>query len=316
MSQDRLFGPIAADLERLEEMLLDSIQADGGELAGAMLDLVSAGGKRIRPALVLLCGRLGEYDFERLAPAAIAVEITHAATLIHDDVIDRAELRRGRPTAAKRLGDEAAIVLGDHYFAKAYEFAAHSGDAAVVAELARSVMAICAAELSQQRDRYRYHVGEAAYFERIRGKTASLLAASCWIGGHLGGLDRQSAALRSFGENLGVAFQIADDLLDYTADEAEVGKPVGHDLADGHATLPLLRALRERELPLLDGTPAEPAAVAAAVAAVRESPALDAAEAEAWRYAERARADLRGLPAGPALESLGQLADYVVRRRR
>src|SRR5690242_16285948 len=208
-----------------------------------MADLFEAGGKRLRPALVLLAARCGKYEAERVIPAAMAVEVTHAATLVHDDVIDRSAMRRGRPTVAASLGDEPAIVIGDFYFAKAYESAAATGVSDVVDILARAVMGICAGELRQQGIRYRYSTGVDEYMSRIESKTAVLLAACCDIGALLGELrPEQRDALRDYGRELGLAFQIADDVLDYTGTEGEVGKPLGHDLVEGFATLPMMLA--------------------------------------------------------------------------
>ncbi len=155
-----------------------------------MADLFAAGGKRIRPALVLLAARIGTYDLSRLNPAAMAVELTHAATLVHDDVIDRATVRRGRPTVAARLGDEPAIVVGDYYFAKAYDQAANTQSPEVVTILADAVMKICAGEVRQQAIRHQYQATLDEYMPRIEAKTATLLAASCEIGALLGGLAR------------------------------------------------------------------------------------------------------------------------------
>src|SRR5437879_10549829 len=211
-----------------------------------MADLFAAGGKRIRPALVLLAARLGTSDLQRRTPAAMAVELTHAATLVHDDVIDRATVRRGRPTVAARLGDEPAIVVGDFYFAKAYEQAANTESPEVVTILADAVMKICAGEVRQQGIRHQYTTTLDEYMPRIEAKTATLLAACCDIGALLGGIDSSARAhLRAYGRTLGLAFQIADDVLDYTGSEDEVGKPIGHDIAEGFATLPLMLAMDE-----------------------------------------------------------------------
>jgi heptaprenyl diphosphate synthase len=147
-----------------------------------MADLFAAGGKRLRPALVLLAAHVGSYDLQVLTPAAVAVELTHAATLVHDDVIDRAPLRRGRPTVAASLGDEPAIVIGDFYFAKAYERAARTDSPEVVALLANAVMEICAGEVRQQAIRHRYSTDVDEYMRRIEAKTATLLAACRQVG--------------------------------------------------------------------------------------------------------------------------------------
>lgn len=285
-----------------------------------MAELFAAGGKRVRPALVLLGAQLGDYDFERAAPAAMAVELVHAATLIHDDVIDRAPTRRGRPTVFALKGEAPAIVVGDFYFAKAYREAARTGDPAVVELLAAAIMRVCHGELQQQQTRFKYRVTADRYFRRIELKTAALIAAACRMGGALGGLspDRQ-AALGRFGRLLGMAFQVADDVLDYTASAEEVGKPVGHDIADGHVTLPLLIALGEpagqRLKPLLvDGRQLAPEAVRAIVDGVREAGAPEAALARARDWTEEAKWELQPFEGDPAAEGLAELADYVVAR--
>ena len=204
----------------VESALRDEIQRDPAVVAAPMSDLFAAGGKRVRPALVLLTARCGRYDLDRLIPAAMAVELTHAATLVHDDVIDRSPVRRGRPTVAASLGDEPAIVVGDFYFAKAYEHAARTDSTEVVGILARAVMEICAGEVRQQAIRYRYTTGVDEYMQRIEAKTATLVTACCDIGSVLGELpDAQRSALHAYGRLLGLAFQIADDVLDYLGSE-------------------------------------------------------------------------------------------------
>ena len=315
------FGPVAEDLARVEELLHKSISEDGEAMSAPMSELFLAGGKRLRPALVLLAGGLGRYDPEPLAAAAIAVELVHAATLVHDDVIDHAQVRRGRPTVAATLGDSPAIVVGDYYFAKAYGHASLTRQPAAVHELASAVMRICLGELRQQRDRYRYRPTRAEYLARIEAKTATLLASSCWIGGLLAGLgERELAALRHYGTSLGLAFQIADDVLDYVADQAILGKPTGQDLLEGHATLPLMLALEEAGVRatigdlLADGRRLERAEVEQVVARVRGSNGPPAALAEADRLAAAARDRLESLPAGPSRDALAELTEYVVRR--
>jgi geranylgeranyl pyrophosphate synthase len=308
-----LFGPVAEDLDRFEAGIRDSIAADGPPLAERMGELFAAGGKRLRPALVLLAGRLGRLS-EAHFLAATAVELVHAATLVHDDVIDKSAIRRGRPTVAAALGDAPAIVVGDYYFAKAYQQAALTDDPAVVGAIAGAVMTICRGELAQSRARFHYQPSLAEYRDRIEAKTAALLAASAWAGGRLAGLaEDEQESLRRYGIELGLAFQIADDVLDYTAGEAELGKPVGHDLLEGHATLPLL--LADLPTPLAEGIPLPAARVAAVVAEVRASAGPERALGEARKHAEAARRHLAGLPGGEARESLERLTAYVVERR-
>jgi heptaprenyl diphosphate synthase len=305
-----------------EAALRSLLESDPDVVSAPMLDLVEAGGKRLRPALVLLAGRAGEYDRDRLLPAAIAVELTHVATLVHDDVIDRAELRRGRPTVSARLGDEPAIVIGDFYFAKAYEQAAATRSAEVVAILARAVMEICAGEVRQQAIRFHYTTGRDEYMQRIHSKTATLLAACCDIGALLGNLgEKARAALHAYGSHLGVAFQIADDVLDYTASEDEIGKPIGHDLVEGFATLPLMLALEDRRVSgelrrmLVDGSRLSAGEARRVVQLVMESDAARDALARARELASLARDQLAVLPESEATRTLESLTDYVVSRK-
>lgn len=283
--------------------------------------LFEAGGKRMRPALVFLCGRLGTAAYERLGAAAKAVELVHASTLVHDDVIDHSPTRRGAPTVAAAAGEGTAIVVGDYYFARAYGEAARSGDVEVVAGLARAVMSVCEGELRQQSERHRYRPGLYRYFRRIRLKTASLLEAACEAGGRLGGLpDAQLDALRLYGLYLGLAFQVADDLLDYVGEEQEVGKPVGHDLLEGSATLPLMLARDDPEVgPRLDELLPErsaltPEAVTEVVRLVRASKGPERTRARARHLAELAAAALEQVPGGPVRDSLAALTAYVVDR--
>jgi heptaprenyl diphosphate synthase len=317
-----IFGPVASDLETIEGGLRRLIANDPDVVSAPMADLFAAGGKRIRPALVLLTARCGTYDLEKLTPAAIAVELVHAATLVHDDVIDRAQVRRGRPTVAATLGDEAAIVVGDFYFAKAYEQAAFTDSPEAVAILARAVMDICAGEVRQQAIRHHYDTDVGEYMRRIEAKTATLLAACCDVGALLGGLaaDKRSA-IRAYGRLLGLAFQIADDVLDYEGSEDEIGKPIGHDIAEGFATLPLMMALEDRSVAgrlheLLASHRELAGAEANEIAGlVRASDGPRRALEQARQLAVEARRQLESLGAGEAQVALAALTTYVVSRK-
>lgn len=317
-----IFGPVAADLETIEAGLRSLIEKDPDEVAGPMADLVAAGGKRIRPALVLLAARCGRYYLKTLTPAAISVELTHAATLVHDDVIDRAQVRRGRPTVAAQLGDEPAIVVGDFYFAKAYEQAALTDSPEVVAILARAVMDICAGEVRQQAIRHRYDTDVDEYMGRIGAKTATLLAACCDIGARLGGVDQpQRTALRNYGRLLGLAFQIADDVLDYEGSEDEIGKPIGHDVAEGFATLPLMLAMDEGPTAaklkkiLQPGREVSAEEALEVVELVRASRGPQRAIERARGLSSEARRELGGLRSTDARDALEGLTTYVVSRK-
>lgn len=318
---ENLFGPVAADLMTLEADLRSEIESDPQVVSAPMADLFEAGGKRIRPALVLLSGMCGRYDRSRLSRAAMAVELTHAATLVHDDVIDHSDVRRGRPTVAAQLGDEPAIVIGDFYFAKAYEHAARTDSPEVVAILAKTVMGICAGEVEQQSIRYRYSTDKEEYMRRIEAKTAMLVAACCDIGALLGGLSgEQRQALHSYGRMLGLAFQIADDVLDYVGTEDEIGKPIGHDVAEGFATLPLMLAKEDSAMDhlsstIVDGRRLTDQQARAVVDAVRKSRGPQLALQQARDHAKAARDELKKLHPSEATEALAAIADYVVSRK-
>jgi heptaprenyl diphosphate synthase len=317
-----LFGPVTADLATVEARLRDEIESDPLVVSAPMADLFAAGGKRIRPALVLLAARCGRYEIADLLPAATAVELTHAATLVHDDVIDRSAVRRGRPTVAAARGDESAIVIGDFYFAKAYEVAARTESAEVVAILARSVMEICAGEVRQQSIRYQYTTSVDEYMGRIEAKTATLLAACCDIGGLLGGLSEgERGALREYGRRLGLAFQIADDVLDYVGTEGELGKPIGHDIEEGFATLPLMLAMKDESVAkeltaILDiGRKLSAQEANRVVDAVSRSSGPAEALEQAREHATAALEELKVLTRGDASITLQGLAGYVVSRK-
>jgi geranylgeranyl pyrophosphate synthase len=252
----------------------------------------------------------------------MAVELTHAATLVHDDVIDRASVRRGRPTVAASLGDEPAIVIGDFYFAKAYEHAARTDSAEVVGILARTVMEICAGEVRQQEIRYRYSTGVDEYMQRIEAKTATLLAACCDIGAVLAGLSAaQRTALHEYGRLLGLAFQIADDVLDYMGSEDEIGKPIGQDIAEGFATLPLMLAKQDKAAAgrldklLQDGRKLNAADAAEVVEIVRTGRAPNLALERARDLAMKGSKQLGALSPSQARNTLAALTGYVVTRK-
>jgi heptaprenyl diphosphate synthase len=313
---------VAADLATVEAALRNEIDGDPDVVAAPMADLFAAGGKRLRPALVLLSARCGHYDLDRLTPAAMAVELTHAATLVHDDVIDRAPVRRGRPTVAASLGDEPAIVIGDFYFAKAYEHAARTDSTEVVGILARTVMDICAGEVRQQEIRYRYSTDVDEYMRRIAAKTATLLAACCDIGAVLAGLSvAQRNALHEYGRLIGLAFQIADDVLDYMGSEGEIGKRTGQDIAEGFATLPLMLAKQDQatadrlEKLLQDGRKLNAVDAAEVVEIVRTGQAPQLALARAREHASAASKKLEVLGPSDACNTLAALTGYVVTRK-
>lgn len=237
---------LPALMARTERRLEEVAAGHGDALAGAAAGTLAAGGKRLRPLLVLLCAE--GIDTEAPVRAAAAVELVHMATLVHDDVIDRAALRRGHPTVFAARGREAATATGDFVFSRAFALLAQNDDKRQVRVLAEACLELALGELAQRHDAYRHDVTEERYLLRCRLKTASLFAAACALGALAAGRpDSESEALQLFGQDLGVAFQLLDDLLDVTGPATRTGKQRGTDLLDGTVTLPLILARRDDE---------------------------------------------------------------------
>ncbi len=314
--------PIRTELEAFEQRLHATIRADLGGLAEAMEQILDAGGKRLRPALVILAAGLGRPGrMDDVYRAAMAIEFIHNATLIHDDLIDGAPTRRGLRTIHESLGASSAIIIGDYYFAKGANLMSEVGDPRIDALLSQTVMTICFGEMLQLTSQRKYDQTVEEYYAKIQRKTAVLLAASTYCGAALSGqAEPEVERLRRFGHLLGMSFQIADDILDYIASEEEMGKPVGNDLKQGTVTLPLMLALKDGEVSdrlkgVLARSVLRDADYAEVVAIVRGSQAIDLAYEHARAFGEKARAQLRSFPPSPVREALEEFTRYVVRRK-
>ena len=241
-----IFDVIQADLEEFETALAEAVASETALITDIGEHLISSGGKRLRPALFLLVARGGmAFDRARAMPVAIALELIHTASLVHDDVIDEADTRRGAATTNAKWGNQIAILSGDFLFARAFKLVAEAGyDSSVYVKLAQLVCTLSEGEILQDHTAYQVPASEDAYYERIRKKTADFLEICCELGGAIGGMraaDTERMAL--YGHAIGMAFQITDDLLDYRQTSEDIGKPAGHDLAQGFVTLPVIRAL-------------------------------------------------------------------------
>ena len=314
--------PIREELAEFERRLHATVQADLGPLAEAMEHVLDAGGKRLRPALVFLSANLGQSSsVDDVHRAAMALEFIHNATLVHDDLIDRAPTRRGLRTIHETLGPNPAIIIGDYYFAKGANLMSQIGIPSIDALLSQTVMTICFGEMLQLTSQRRYDQSIEEYYEKIERKTAALLAASTFCGATLGNLSTsQIEAMRRFGHFLGMSFQIADDVLDYLATEQEVGKPVGNDLKQGTVTLPLMIALKDPAVKddlerILARAELSDADYAQVVSAVRRSRGIEESYEHALRFGEKARAELLSLPESHYRDALEILTSYVVSRR-
>jgi geranylgeranyl pyrophosphate synthase len=318
---ENLLEPIAAELREFETRLAATVADDLGPMSAAMNHIVRAGGKRLRPALVILAAKLGEAQPDHIYNTAMGIEFIHTATLVHDDLIDDAETRRGMATIHALLGVNPAIIVGDYYFAKGANLTAAIGMPIIDVIISRAVMTICMGELLQLTSKRDYDQSVEEYYRKIERKTAALLAASCHCGGIVARLsEERAAALERFGHHLGMAFQIADDVLDYTATEEQIGKPVGADLRQGTITLPLMYALRDAAVgPRIRELLGRPAMAEGdydeVVRLVRDSPAVELAERHAHEFADRARVELSVFPTSRPRAVLEKVCDYVVERR-
>jgi len=322
--KERVTGLVGADLERVEAEIrreLDSpvalIQEMGGYIAGA-------GGKRLRPMLLLLAARLAGYSGPRGVRLACVVEMLHTATLIHDDVVDQAPLRRGRPSANAQWGDDASVLVGDHLYSKSFAMLVRDNDRAVMETLARSTVSMTEAEVFQLELKRSGVTTEADYLRIITQKTASFMSACCRIGGLLGGLPAgQVDALTQYGMDIGVAFQISDDSLDFVANQDRLGKAIGADLREGKRTLPLIAMLArataaesERVKGLLKRRTLGVEEIDEIRRYVLDHEGVEYALAQAHEYARSAKAALEAFGPSEERETLALIADFVVDRDR
>ena len=318
-----IFDLVKDDLRRVETRLHDvPLQSDPDlelvtEAIGHLLD---AGGKRIRPALTLLTGRLYPCDPDKIVSMAAAVEMLHTATLVHDDVVDGSLLRRGSPTLNAHWSPGATILTGDYMFARAADLAAQTGNVRVMQVFARTLMAIVSGELRQLFGDATRRQTREDYFKRIYAKTASLFELATEAAGVLiGAAENEILALRQYGHDLGIAFQIMDDVLDFSGDESQVGKPVANDLRQGIVTLPVIDYLdahpRDKRVDeLLRSGQHGDELVLPIVGDVQASGAVDRAVGAARDYVRTAQQRLLQLPDSEARQSMLAVADYVVAR--
>jgi octaprenyl-diphosphate synthase len=322
-----LFSCIAEDLQRVEERLAEETRSDVGAVRDISGHTLLAGGKRLRPALALLSARVTQraYPADRVVAAAAAAEMIHMATLMHDDVVDASSERRGKPTANAVWGNGITVLTGDYLLAKSISLLAHNDDNLHVVRVFSDVtVAMAEGEVLQAAVARDLEITEATYEEIIDRKTARFLAGCCETGGMLAGADgSKRAGLRAYGYQLGLAFQIADDLLDLLGDSKKTGKPLGTDLRDGRVTLPLIHALKVADAEdrmllraTLSGGDLSDADIATVTALIARHGGFEAARRVAEERAEIAVAHLARFPAGPYRDALERLARYVVGRDR
>jgi geranylgeranyl pyrophosphate synthase len=329
---NQLLGLVRPGLQLVEAKMKRVDSAIFAPLSNAFLDLIGSGGKRLRPALALLAGGINgaaeQTPSPRVIALAAAVEMLHTATLVHDDVIDGALLRRGAPTLNATWNGGSTVLAGNYMFGAAARFSAETQNLRVIRLFSDTLKIIVDGELRQLRDRYNYGQEKSAYYQRIYAKTASLFCAATEGAAILAGCtDAEIKRLRDYGYNFGMAFQIMDDVLDFTSDAATLGKPAGSDLLQGTLTLPFFYYLRQHPDPAAfiayveeqhtcaeDDPAIWPVTVAELVTALQASNAAAEAREEALTFLAQAKAALDPFPHTPYKESLIGLCDFVVQR--
>ncbi len=312
--------PVQEELRAVEALMRS--QADGyhPDLEVVMELIINAGGKRIRPALTILAGKMLGAELEGLIFLASAIELLHTATLVHDDLIDGSMLRRGMPTLNSKWSPGATVLTGDFMFARAAKLAADTASVPVVQLFSRTLTIIVNGEIAQLLGN-RCKADRENYYQRIYAKTASLFETSAWSAALICEASPEiTEAMRLYGHEIGMAFQIIDDILDYTGEQATIGKPVGSDLRQGIVTLPaVIYAESHPEDPLaqalFEGRCLADSQIDSLVDAVRHSDAIHRSHREAMDYVERGLASLRNAPPCSERFALEDLANYIVERK-
>ena len=312
----------AADMARVDALIRDSLDSDVVLIAQIAEHIIGGGGKRLRPMLHVLAARAAGYAGDLHIKLAAVIEFIHTSTLLHDDVVDESGLRRGRKTANALWGNSASVLVGDFLYSRAFQLMVDLDSMPVMRVLADTTNTIAEGEVLQLLNIGKADIGQQAYLDVIERKTAVLFAAATELGGRLADLpDSQVAALRRYGMQLGYAFQIADDLLDYTADAATLGKNIGDDLAEGKTTLPMILAMADAD-PETAGMlrqaieNADIGALPDITTAIRAGKALHRTEEIANRHAEDAITALAELSPSPQRNALAALARYALTRDR
>ncbi|MDN5347785.1 MAG: heptaprenyl diphosphate synthase component 2 [Clostridia bacterium] len=308
---------IEGDLKLVEEELLRQAQTPDPVLTQATVHLIQAGGKRLRPAFAILAAKACNGNLEEVLPLAVALEMAHMATLVHDDLIDASPLRRGKPTVWVKWGQELSLHAGDYLFARSLLLVAIYDDWRIPSRLAKVSVKMVQGEILQLDRAYDTSLTLREYLDRIYRKTALLISASCELGAVVAGAgEREIRSLRRYGHYVGMAFQLTDDILDLDADPEKLGKPVGSDLRQGVITLPAIYSLRKskearRLKALLSQNNKDDEEIAEAIKLIREAGGIAYAKEVTRRYLDWAKRALNALPPSKYRQALYQVADFV-----
>jgi heptaprenyl diphosphate synthase len=319
MKLKMMYSFLNSDINIIEKKLEETIQADSLLLKRASLHTLQAGGKRIRPVFVLLAGKFGRYDINIMKNVAVALELIHMASLVHDDVIDDADLRRGQPTVKAKWDNKTAMYTGDFIFALSLELMSDINKPLAHKILANTIVEVTVGEIQQIKDKYRFNQNLRDYLRRIKRKTALLISASCQLGAIAADVEESiHKKLYLFGYYVGMAFQITDDILDFTSSEEELGKPAGSDLLQGNITAPAFYAMVDEtirfEIEKVQQE-MEPAQIQKIITLIKESGAIEKSIALSDMYLDKALAVLEELPANKAKKTLRDIAKFIGRRK-
>ncbi|WP_214707502.1 MULTISPECIES: polyprenyl synthetase family protein [unclassified Exiguobacterium] len=319
MSLKRLYRHMNREIEQIDRFLSTRVQTDHPVIEAASKQLLDAGGKRIRPAFVLLSAGFGQTKDIRLTKVAASLELIHMASLVHDDVIDDATLRRGKPTVMERYDERVAMYTGNTLFGEAIRLVSEIDSPDVMQIMADTMELICVGEINQIQDQYDWAQSPKRYLDRIARKTALLIETSCVAGAVVSGASPDVVKqLRLFGYDIGMAFQMTDDLLDFTAKSFQLGKPVGEDLKHGHKTLPLFYSAENPEffdrLQQVSHS-SDYALTHTLVREVQRNGTLERSQRTIDRYVNRAIRRLDGLPDVVDKRSLIEIAEYIGKRK-
>ena len=321
--KERIYARVRPDLSRIEGEINRLLSTDIPLISVVGRHIMGSGGKRLRPLLMVLAARLCGYTGQNDASLAVVFEFLHAATLLHDDVVDHAELRRNRPAANTVWGNPAAVLVGDFLYSKAIMMAVAYRNIRILEVLTEATTKMAEGEVLQLIHSGDLELDDREYLEVITRKTAIIISAACQVGAIFGGgSTEQEDALKKYGLHLGIAFQLVDDTLDFTGDAEELGKPVGNDIQEGKATLPLIRALRSacpedrlRLQQIFSSEEVSPAEVSEVRNIVIRTHGIEHTLGLAATHSSLAREALRVFPDSPLKELLDDMAGYVVERR-
>ena len=324
MSIEKIFPLVEKELQAIEAEMTRNLISEIVMIPTVSKYLISSGGKRFRPMLLVLCAKLSGYYGPRAIPLAGTIEFIHTASLLHDDVVDRAFMRRGLASANSVWGDGASVLVGDFLFTKAFWLLTQDGDLRILEIVSHATNRLAEGEVMQMTKMGDPGISEEDYYYVVTNKTAVLIAAACQIGAILGGTSpEKEKCLSTFGLNLGIAFQLMDDVLDYVSATEELGKTIGKDLSEGKITLPLIHTLRtcspddkNRLIQVIRDPKGKEEDLKYILELVRRTGGIDYTIRQAENFAGKATSALTEFPAGPEKDALLILAQYTIQRRK